>query len=96
MMLTVVAKDSFGFLVFCGRNERSYEHVHYGHQQDNQQNKLGLWRAETVRVIPLDLCWASREQNEGCGSHFGFPFHPGHGDAQQQNHRYTADDPDVV
>lgn len=46
MMLTVVIEDSFWFLVFYGRDERSYKHIHYGYQQDNKENKLGLWRAE--------------------------------------------------
>lgn len=46
MMLTVVIEDSFWFLVSYGRDERSYKHIHYGYQQDNKENKLGLWRAE--------------------------------------------------
>lgn len=46
MMLTVVIEDSFWFLVICGREEGSYKHIHYGYQQDNKENKLGLWRAE--------------------------------------------------
>lgn len=60
MTLTVVIEDSFGFLVICGRNDRSHEHVHYGDQQDNQQNELGLWRARTAHLITFNLCWGFR------------------------------------
>lgn len=34
--LTVIIEKALGFL-FAGRgNDRSYKHVHYGHQQDNE------------------------------------------------------------
>lgn len=95
-MLTVVIKDPSGLLLLCGRNDRSYKHVHYGYQQDNQQNELGLWRAKTVHLITFNFCSGSGEQNERCGPHFGFPFHSGHWDAQQQHHSYTPNDPDVI
>lgn len=49
MTLTVVSEDSFGFLVLCGIKEGSYEHVHYGYQQDNEEHELGLWKAKRFR-----------------------------------------------
>lgn len=60
-MLTVVIKDPSGLLLLCGRNDRSYKHVHYGYQQDNQQNELGLWRAKTVHF--LHLTFAAVQEN---------------------------------
>lgn len=50
LKLTPITEEAFRFLIFGCRNGRSYKHVHYGHQQDDQQNYLGLSEQRTIQI----------------------------------------------